>query len=572
MTPARRSARSECWPPLTRPESSTPPTCMSQSDSASSAATTLLQSSLRPLSRCGRFAKARSASRCLARATSLRATVATPPPLPRWHGPTQWPGSRPSKRALWWRSVATGDADRPLRLVDGLLYLDRYWRQERVIAAAVDDAAGRAEPPVDEARLQAALSRLFAEPGSELQKLAAVVAAHRWISVIAGGPGTGKTTTVARVLALLQDQPGGPLRLALAAPTALAASRLEQTAAAQKAELADSDRERLRQSQSHHLAPASWVAPRLSVAVPSRPRQPAALRRRGRRRGVDGASHDDVPARRGAPSDDSAHPRRRSRPARVRRGRRCAGRSRQPRERWPAVAVIRPRPRAAADLPELSADVRDAAIRSGVVSLRQVHRFSDEIAGAREPRSRPATPVPRSMRCGDIPTSSSSSSPIRPTQPISPPSASTPSPQASIGRGCSRRTCRRRSQGPRPTPAAVRASRRPLWRRELESAGRVLAGCRDSRLWGRRTLVCRPSALGHGQRLPGSALQRRHWRRGRRRRSPAGSVPARRRDRHCCRPAGCPMSRPCMRCPFTRARAANSAPSRSCCRHPTHRC
>src|SRR4051794_35083695 len=79
-----------------------------------------------------------------------------------------------------------GDPDRPLRLVDGLLYLDRYWCQEQVIAAAVDDAADRPVPVVDEARLQVALARLFAQPDSELQRLAAVVTAHRWISVIAG--------------------------------------------------------------------------------------------------------------------------------------------------------------------------------------------------------------------------------------------------------------------------------------------------------------------------------------------------------------------------------------------------
>ena len=119
-----------------------------------------------------------------------------------------------------------GDPSLPLRLTGSTLYLDRYWRQEQRIAEVLDEAALRPLPVVDEGRLDTALARLFPGPAADRQRLAAAVAAHRWVSVLAGGPGTGKTTTVARLLALLQDQAGGSLRIALAAPTAVAASRL----------------------------------------------------------------------------------------------------------------------------------------------------------------------------------------------------------------------------------------------------------------------------------------------------------------------------------------------------------
>jgi exodeoxyribonuclease V alpha subunit len=141
-----------------------------------------------------------------------------------------------------------GDRDRPLRLVGSTLYLDRYWRQEQRIATVLDEAARRPVPPVDEERLQAALDRLFDHAGSEgsdRQRLAAAMAAHRWVSVLAGGPGTGKTTTVAKLLAVLQDQAGGTLRIALAAPTAVAAARLTFAARALARGFAAEDRDRL---------------------------------------------------------------------------------------------------------------------------------------------------------------------------------------------------------------------------------------------------------------------------------------------------------------------------------------
>jgi exodeoxyribonuclease V alpha subunit len=75
--------------------------------------------------------------------------------------------------------------------------------------------------------------------------LAAVVAAHRRFSIVAGGPGTGKTTTVARLLAVLQDVAGGSLRVAMAAPTGKAAARLTEAVTDATAKLPEEDRERL---------------------------------------------------------------------------------------------------------------------------------------------------------------------------------------------------------------------------------------------------------------------------------------------------------------------------------------
>lgn len=140
---------------------------------------------------------------------------------------------------------AEGDASRPLRLVDTLLYLDRYWRQEQRIATVLDEAAARPAPTVDVDRLRAALTRLFPGAEPDRQRLAAVVAAHRWVSVLAGGPGTGKTTTVAKLLALLQDQVDGSLRVALAAPSAVAAARLTLAARAVAQRFDEQDQARL---------------------------------------------------------------------------------------------------------------------------------------------------------------------------------------------------------------------------------------------------------------------------------------------------------------------------------------
>ncbi|UGT63126.1 exodeoxyribonuclease V subunit alpha [Nocardia asteroides] len=139
---------------------------------------------------------------------------------------------------------------RPLYLLEGgpeggpLLYLDRYHKQEQIIRRVLTERAA-GHPEVDPALVRGELDRLFgaATAGStDRQRLAAAVAATRWTTVVAGGPGTGKTHTIARVLALLAAEraarPKLPaLRIALAAPTGKAAARLQEAVREQAAEI-----------------------------------------------------------------------------------------------------------------------------------------------------------------------------------------------------------------------------------------------------------------------------------------------------------------------------------------------
>jgi exodeoxyribonuclease V alpha subunit len=142
-----------------------------------------------------------------------------------------------------------GPGSRPLRLAGGLLYLERYWQQEEQVRIQLQQRLAAEPPWVDVDRLAGGLGRLFppVAPNGEpdAQRVAAAVAALSWVTVLSGGPGTGKTTTVARLLALLCDQPGLPLRIALAAPTGKAAARLEGAVREAAADLPDADRQRL---------------------------------------------------------------------------------------------------------------------------------------------------------------------------------------------------------------------------------------------------------------------------------------------------------------------------------------
>lgn len=132
---------------------------------------------------------------------------------------------------------AGGIADRPLRLEGSHLYLDRYWQDEQDVARGLSARSAAAAGDVDEALLAEGLARLYPGDNSELQRQAAATVLHRALGVIAGGPGTGKTTTVARVLALVAEQAAhrgragedGPFPMvALVAPTGKAAARMEE--------------------------------------------------------------------------------------------------------------------------------------------------------------------------------------------------------------------------------------------------------------------------------------------------------------------------------------------------------
>lgn len=113
---------------------------------------------------------------------------------------------------------------------NGRLYLHRYWRYEQEIAHALLRRASMPAGGVDEAQLKQALDRLFPEQTAlapDWQKLAAATAVLQNFTLISGGPGTGKTSIVVRILGLLQQQAGGVLDIALAAPTGKAAARLQ---------------------------------------------------------------------------------------------------------------------------------------------------------------------------------------------------------------------------------------------------------------------------------------------------------------------------------------------------------
>jgi exodeoxyribonuclease V alpha subunit len=81
---------------------------------------------------------------------------------------------------------------------------------------------------VDEALLRRGLERHFPDRTDFEQKLAAAMAVLRRLCVLSGGPGTGKTTTVVKILALLADQARGrKLAIGVAAPTGKAAARVQ---------------------------------------------------------------------------------------------------------------------------------------------------------------------------------------------------------------------------------------------------------------------------------------------------------------------------------------------------------
>jgi exodeoxyribonuclease V alpha subunit len=135
-----------------------------------------------------------------------------------------------------------------LRWEFDLLYLDRYWHQEVELCDDLRRRLTQPPPPVDAAVLEAGLQRVFGEETYAEQRDASRRAATQWTTVLTGGPGTGKTTTVAGLLALLAEQAsltGDTPRIALTAPTGKAAARLQEAVADATARLSAQDRQRL---------------------------------------------------------------------------------------------------------------------------------------------------------------------------------------------------------------------------------------------------------------------------------------------------------------------------------------
>jgi exodeoxyribonuclease V alpha subunit len=151
--------------------------------------------------------------------------------------------------------VGTDAGNTPLVLVGTRLYLRRYWQYEQDVRAGIERrlaVSAQMEAALQADAARTALDILFPPrpaqaKGADWQKLACALAARSAFSIITGGPGTGKTTTVVRLLALLQtlalgsnahpQRPARPLRIRLAAPTGKAAARLNESIAGAVAQL-----------------------------------------------------------------------------------------------------------------------------------------------------------------------------------------------------------------------------------------------------------------------------------------------------------------------------------------------
>lgn len=168
--------------------------------------------------------------------------------------PIDWPTPEAWRQALassrWVACLQTGDAesaaDAPLVLEHGLVYLRRYREYERRLAEGLRRIGGIAPEPAGAERAEgqgaqvpADLADLFAKlfpdahSGEDLQARAAAAALRHSLLLVTGGPGTGKTTTITRMLVLLVAQAlqagAAPPRIALAAPTGRAAERMAES-------------------------------------------------------------------------------------------------------------------------------------------------------------------------------------------------------------------------------------------------------------------------------------------------------------------------------------------------------
>lgn len=124
----------------------------------------------------------------------------------------------------------TADGPAPLVLSDNRLYLNRLYQAEQQVKQGIAARVSAVLPVA--AAVQQTLHSLFpatAQTEPDWQKLACAMALQRRFAIITGGPGTGKTTTVVKLLALLQQGSAGKLQIKLAAPTGKAAVRLTES-------------------------------------------------------------------------------------------------------------------------------------------------------------------------------------------------------------------------------------------------------------------------------------------------------------------------------------------------------
>lgn len=127
---------------------------------------------------------------------------------------------------------------RPLILDDkNRLYLHRYWNYEKTLADAIkkkasDDITGH-DTKFDAKYVKKLLEKYFPDVSGDktnLQKLAALTTVFKRFCIISGGPGTGKTTAIAKILSLLIEvESGRKLKIYLCAPTGKAAAKLAES-------------------------------------------------------------------------------------------------------------------------------------------------------------------------------------------------------------------------------------------------------------------------------------------------------------------------------------------------------
>ncbi|MCP4373309.1 MAG: exodeoxyribonuclease V subunit alpha [Deltaproteobacteria bacterium] len=125
------------------------------------------------------------------------------------------------------------------------IYLYRYWEYEKILSESIKRRINEDVKNIDPSLLKDSLRRLFQKKSGnniDWQKIASMTAVIKKFCVISGGPGTGKTYTVAKILAILLEQERGEkLRIFLCAPTGKAAAKLSESIKKAKEELNCSD-------------------------------------------------------------------------------------------------------------------------------------------------------------------------------------------------------------------------------------------------------------------------------------------------------------------------------------------
>jgi exodeoxyribonuclease V alpha subunit len=149
-----------------------------------------------------------------------------------------WPADPQWRAAVKASALTAGEESAAPLVLDkgGRLYLARYWQYQQFLVRSLLERAGHPGETMVPDLLEESLDRLFPPSvdlsGPDMQRMAARVSLDRHLTVISGGPGTGKTATVVKILALAIEQAmaagKGIPHILMAAPTGKAAARLKE--------------------------------------------------------------------------------------------------------------------------------------------------------------------------------------------------------------------------------------------------------------------------------------------------------------------------------------------------------